>query len=254
VKRLDDRYRAPALWVLVLVGLVGSVYATGFQEVFADQTWANGVQFVREMFPPDWTVLPEVLKAMGETIGVAFLGTFLAFLVAFPVSFLTARNIGTPWLGVPLRAFMAFLRSVPEILWAIIFVVAINFGNTAGALALAAHNVGILTKLIGEVYEEAPAGAQEAMASTGAGRANVVWFGILPWAMPGVLSHTFFRFECNIRSAAVLGVVGAGGIGTALMQHRSLYMYNAITVDVMGILALVLLADWLGAAVRKQVS
>ncbi|HLN60913.1 MAG TPA: phosphonate ABC transporter, permease protein PhnE, partial [Symbiobacteriaceae bacterium] len=72
--------------------------------------------------------------------------------------------------------------------------------------------------------------------------------------MPGVLSHTFFRFECNIRTAAILGVVGAGGIGTELMQHRSLYMYNAITVDVMGILALVLLADWLGAAVRKQVS
>jgi phosphonate transport system permease protein len=254
MRRLNDRYRAPALWVLVLGGLAASVWVTGFHEVLADQTWENGLQFVREMFPPDWSVLPDVLKGMAETIGVAFLGTFLALVAAFPISFLTARNIGTPWLGVPLRLLMSFLRSVPEILWAIIFVVAINFGNTAGALALAAHNVGILAKLIGEVFEEAPPGPQEAMAATGAGRAGVVWFGILPWAVPGVLSHTFFRFECNIRSAAILGVVGAGGIGTELMQHRQLYMYNAITVDVLGILVLVLIADALGAAVRKQVT
>ncbi|HWI64178.1 MAG TPA: phosphonate ABC transporter, permease protein PhnE [Symbiobacteriaceae bacterium] len=253
MRRLSDRYRAPALWTLLLGGLVGSVVVTGFTPEKM-QTWEHAGEFIKGMFPPDWTILPQVIKGMGETVGIAFLGTFLAFLLAFPLAFFAARNIGPAWLGVPLRWAMAFLRSVPEVLWAILFVVATEFGNIPGVLALAAHNIGILTKLIGEVFEEAPVGTQEAIAATGTGRANVVWFGILPWAMPGILSHTFFRFECNIRSAAILGVVGAGGIGTLLMQHRQLYQYQMMTVDVLGIVALVVLADWLGAAVRKQVS
>jgi phosphonate transport system permease protein len=253
VKRLDDRFRAPALWTLLLAGVIGSVWVTGFTPDKM-RTWANAGEFVRGMFPPNWKVLPQVAKGMGETLGIAFLGTFLAFVIAFPAAFAAARNIAPAWLGTPLRAVMAFLRSVPEILWAIIFVVATEFGNVPGILALAAHNVGILTKLIGEEFEESPPGTREAMLSTGAGGATAVWYGILPWAMPGVLSHTFFRFECNIRTAAILGVVGAGGIGTLLMQHRQLYQYSSITVDVLGILALVVAADWLGAAVRKQVN
>lgn len=252
MRRLDDHYRAPTLWTLLAMAVAGSIWMTGF--TLSGTTWEHGVTFVKGMFPPDWSVLPEVLRAMGDTLGIAFLGTFFAFLFAFPISFIVARNIGPAWLGAPTRFLMAFLRSVPEIVWAIIFVVAIDFGNTAGVFALTVHNIGILAKLFGEVYEEAPPGAQEAMAATGAGRASVVRFGILPWAMPGIFSHTFFRFECNIRSAAVLGVVSAGGIGTMLTYHRQMYMYDAISVDVIGILALVLLADGLGAAVRKQVS
>lgn len=253
MRRLDDRYRAPALWTLLVGGLVGSILVTGFSPAKM-QTWAYAGEFIRGMFPPDWSALPDVAKGMAETLGIAFLGTFLAFVLAFPAAFVTARNIGPVWLGAPLRWLMAFLRSVPQILWAILFVVATEFGNVPGILALAAHNLGILTKLIGEVFEEAPVGTQEAIAATGTGRANVVWFGILPWAMPGVLSHTFFRLECNIREATILGVVGAGGVGTLLMQHRQLYEYQKMTVDVLGIVALVLLADWLGAAIRKQVS
>lgn len=253
MKRLDERLRGPALWGLLLAAVVGSVWITGFTPDKM-QTWGNAVEFIRSMFPPDWSVLPTVSKAIVETLAIAFLGTFLAFLVAFPLSFITARNLGPWWLGVPLRALMSFLRSVPEILWALIFVIATSVGNVPGVLALAAHNVGILTKLIGEVYEEAPMGTQEAIAATGAGKGTVTWFGILPWAMPGVLSHTFFRLECNIRTATIVGVVGAGGIGHEFMLHKQLFQYNAISVDIMGFLVLVVFADALGALVRKQVS
>lgn len=251
MRRWDDSVRAPALWTLLVAAVVGSVWVTGFNPRV---TWGSAWIFIREMFPPDWSVLPTVLRAMGETVGIAFLGTFFAFLLAFPISFATARNLGRPTAGTALRMLMAALRSIPEIIWAIIFVIAIDFGNAAGIMALAAHNTGILTKLIGEVYEEAPPGPQEAMASTGSGRATAVWFGILPWATPTILSHTFFRFECNIRTAAILGVVGAGGIGHELMLHRQLYQYQAMSVDILGILLLVVASDWLGAAIRKQVS
>ncbi len=252
MKRLNDRTRGPALWSLLAVAVVASVWITGFnlENLTPEHAW----EFIRGMFPPDWRVLNKVLWGMAETVAIAFLGTFFAFLLAFPLSFITARNIGAPWLGHGVRALMAFLRSIPEIIWALIFVLLLDFGNGAGVLALTAHNVGILTKLIGEVYEDAPVGPQEAMLSTGTGRATAVWYGILPWAMPSILSHSFFRFECNIRTATLLGIVNAGGIGTLLMHHRSLYLYNAMSVDILGILALVILADGLGALVRKQVS
>lgn len=251
--RLQDRYRRPALWATFLGALAGSLWLTGFAPASL-RDWQNATIFVKEMFPPDWSILPGVVMVMGETLGIAFLGTLFPFLMAFPLSFVTARNTGHRWAGLLLRALMAFLRSVPEIIWAIIFVVAVGFGNGAGILALTAHNVGILAKLIGEVIEEAPTGTQEAIASTGAPRSSVVWFGILPWAMPSILSHTFFRLECNIRTAAILGVVGAGGIGRELMLHRQLFEYQKMSVDIIGILVLVILADGLGALVRKQVA
>ncbi len=241
------------LWLLLLAVVLASVWVTGFTPEKM-QTWGNAWSFVQGMFPPDWSVLPDVLRAMGETIGIAVLGTVLALALAFPLSFLTARNIAPWWIGAPLRWLMAVLRSVPEILWALIFVVATEFGNVPGILALAAHNTGILAKLVGEIFEEAPVGLQEAIAATGANRSLVVWYGILPWALPGVLSQVFFRLECNIRTATILGMVNAGGIGYLLMAHRQLLQYDAMLVDTLGILTLVLLSEGMGALLRRRVT
>lgn len=246
------RYKALGLWTLLLVATMASAWATGFGPgVFRD--WRNMVLFVQGMFPPRWDLLPDVLSAMGRTLAIAFLGTLLAFVFAFPVSFATARNIGPRWLSVGLRGLLALMRSIPEIIWALLFLVSLGFGDAAGIMALAVHNLGILGKLIGETFEAAPAGPQEAVIASGAQNATVVWYGILPWAMPTILSHTFFRFECNIRTAAVLGVVGAGGIGKMLEIHKAMFQYDAMLIDTLGILALVLLADGVGALLRKAV-
>jgi phosphonate transport system permease protein len=187
-------------------------------------------------------------------VAIALLGTLLAFLLAFPFSLLSARGLTPPWLGAPVRGLMAVMRAIPEVLWALLFLVATDLGNISGIFALVAHNLGILAKLIAEVLESAPLGPQESVASTGAGRLATIWHGILPWAAPHVLSHTMFRLECNIRSATVLGLVGAGGIGQLLMIHRALLQYDKMLVDTLGILVLVLAADGLGAVLRKQVS
>lgn len=232
--------------------VVISVWVTGFNPT----TWdlASARTFVMEMFPPNWSVLPSVLSKMAETVGIALLGTVLAFALAFPFSLLAARGLAPDWVGGPARGLMALMRAIPEILWALLFLVATDLGNISGIFALTAHNMGILAKLIAEVYEEAPEGPQESVAATGAGRLAVIWHGILPWAAPHVLSHTMFRFECNIRTATVLGLVGAGGIGQLLMIHRALLQYDKMLVDTLGILSLVLAADALGAVLRKQVS
>lgn len=248
-----DRAAARRGWLALIVALVVSAWLTGFTpDKFRDM--GNAIVFVRGMFPPDWRVLPEVLAAMADTLAIAFLGTLIAFVLAFPASFIAARNIGPGWLGAAMRGLLACFRSVPPILWALLFLVGTSLGDVAGVMALAAHNLGILGKLLAEVYETAPPGPQEAVATTGAPRSAVVWFGILPWAMPTVLSHTFFRFECNIRDATILGIVGAGGIGKLLMIHRQLFNYGGLLVDTAAILVLVLLADALGALVRRQVT
>lgn len=246
------KYKSLGLWSLLLMATLASSWATGFNPgMFRD--WRNMVLFVQGMFPPRWDLLPDVLAAMGRTLAIAFLGTLLAFVLAFPVSFATARNIGVGWLGTVLRGLLAFLRSVPEIIWALLFLVSAGFGDAAGIMALAVHNLGILGKLFGETFEAAPPGPQEAVAASGAPRSTVVWYGILPWSMHTILSHTFFRFECNIRTAAILGVVGAGGIGKMLEIHKAMFQYDAMLVDTLGILALVFLADGAGALLRRAV-
>lgn len=234
------------------VVVAASFWVTGFNPTRWDL--ASTRSFLVGLFPPDWSVLPAVLAKMAETMGIAVLGTTLAFLLAFPLSFVAARNLATPWAGVPVRALAAVLRAIPEILWALLFLVATDLGNISGILALAAHNVGILVKLVAEVYESAPAGPPEMVASTGAGRAAIVWHGILPSALPHMLSHTFFRLECNIRTATILGLVGAGGVGQLLMIHRALLQYDKMLVDTLGILVLVLVADGVGTLLRRQVS
>lgn len=242
-------------WTLsgvLAAAVVASVWVTGFNPT----TWdlASTREFLLGMFPPNWSVLPSVLAKMAETVGIALLGTVIAFLLAFPFSLLAARGLVPDWIGFPVRALMAVMRAIPEVLWALLFLVATDLGNISGIFALAAHNLGILAKLVAEVYEQAPEGPQESVASTGAGRLAVIWHGILPWAVPHVLSHAMFRFECNIRTATVLGLVGAGGIGQLLMIHRALLQYDKMIVDTLGILVLVLAADALGALLRKQVS
>lgn len=131
----DAKYnpvRDAALCTLLLAGVVGSVWITGFTPDKM-RTWGNAWDFLLDMFPPDWSVLPTVLRAMAGTVGIAFLGTFLAFLMAFPASFVTARTTGSPWAGRFLPVLMSFMRSVPEILWAILFVVATELGNVPGS-------------------------------------------------------------------------------------------------------------------------
>ncbi len=251
--RRRQYYRTLGIWILLLGATVASSRATGFvPAAFSD--WRNMVQFVAGMFPPRWDLLPDVLLAMGRTVAIAFLGTLIAFVLAFPISFVTARNTGTRWLGLVLRAVLAVTRSVPEVIWALVFLVSFGFGDVAGIMALAVHNFGILGKLIGETLESAPLGPQEAVAASGAPYSTVVWLGILPWALPTILSHAFFRFECNIRTAAILGVVGAGGIGKMLEVHKAMFQYDAMLMDTLGILALVLLADAFGALLRKAVT
>lgn len=243
-------------WVPAALFAAWLVYAlrdTGFHlDAFRDLSNIPG--YISQMFPADFTIWREVMRELVRTLNIALVGTLMAFLVAVPTAFVAASNTAPGGIVFHVvRSALSFARAVPEILWALIFVVAFDIGPLPGVVALAVHNWGILGKIIAEMIEAADVGPVEAVVSTGARRPLVIWFGILPQVLPNLVSYSLFRFECNIRTATVLGLVGAGGIGQMIMITFKLFNYAEIPVEVLGVLLLVVSVDYIGTWVRRMV-
>lgn len=215
---------------------------------------ANSIEFLRNAMPPAWNIIPDTVAAAVVTVHIALMGTTMALLIALPVSFLAARNTSpAPWLYNGVRGFLSFLRSVPEIVFALVLVPAIGLGPFPGVMALFFHNLGVLGKLISEMIEAAHPGPQEAVASTGAPRSLVLLFGIVPQIVPDVLSQAFYRLEVNVRQTIVLGFIGAGGIGHDLFLSFRVFQYREVVIQVAAIMLLVIAVDHLSAYVRRKV-
>lgn len=242
------------LWIGLLVLFFWSAKGTNFNPLlFRD--FGNTLHFIKKSFlSPDWSVLPLAIKESIITIQIAIMGTVLAFLLAVPLSFLGAKNTSPHWsvCGV-LRGFLSFLRSVPEIVFALIFVPTVSLGPFAGVLALALHNIGVMGKLFSEIIESADIGPQEAVTSTGARKHMIVLYGIVPQIIPHILSNAFYRLEVSVRASLVLGLVGAGGVGQLLSIHFRMFQYNKVAVDCLVIMAMVIIIDYIGGIIRRRV-
>jgi phosphonate transport system permease protein len=151
------------------------------------------------------------------------------------------------------KGLLNFLRTVPEMLWALIFVFIVGLGPFAGVLALGVHTGGVLGKLFGEVLEDIDQQPIESLQSTGANRLQILFYGIVPQALPQFISYTLYRWEVNIRVAAVLGFVGAGGLGQRIHIAISLFLENQLLTYLIFIYALVTIADYLSAYLRRRV-
>ena len=256
----------PALIVLVILGLTGwSVAGTGF-DLLELATSAGPIErFISEMFPPDLSTrtLQTTGKGILETFQMSFLGALIGAVLAFPLAALATAESSTAGASrgerllrlVPYhlsRFILNVFRSVPDILWALVFVVALGLGPFPGTLALAVHSAGILGKLYSETLEAVPSRPVEALRATGAGTLQAFLFGRLPQAMSGFTSLTLYQWECNIRSATILGFVGAGGIGQQILISMNLFDYPKVATLVGATIIVVLLVDRFSAAVRKR--
>jgi phosphonate transport system permease protein len=256
----------PALVVLVILGLTGwSVAGTGF-DLLELATSAGPIErFISEMFPPDLSTrtLQTTGKGILETFQMSFLGALIGAVLAFPLAALATAESSTAGASrgerllrlVPYhlsRFILNVFRSVPDILWALVFVVALGLGPFPGTLALAVHSAGILGKLYSETLEAVPSRPVEALRATGAGTLQAFLFGRLPQAMSGFTSLTLYQWECNIRSATILGFVGAGGIGQQILISMNLFDYPKVATLVGATIIVVLLVDRFSAAVRKR--
>lgn len=214
----------------------------------------NMYYFIRDQFfPLNWTILNRLIDASFVTLAMAFLGTFIALIVAIPFSFMAARNTSRhPILCWFNRTILSGLRSIPEIVFGLVFVVSLGLGPFPAVLAIMLHNIGVLGKLISELIESAETGPQEAMKSVGATRWIAVLFSILPQIWPNVLSHFFYRFEVAIRTSLILGFIGAGGIGQLLFNHFQTFQYKSVAMDIFVIIVLVVLVDFIGGKIRER--
>ena len=229
-------------------------------------------EYAARLFPPDLSrkTVADAAAGAWETFAISLMGTLLAAVIALSLVFFGSRNLAyagllyemetrrglvllrrVPYLAA--RAVLNFLRTVPEMLWALVFVFLVGLGPFPGVLALGVHTGGVLGKLFAEVLEDVDLQPVESLQSTGAGKLQILFYGILPQALPQFVSYTLYRWEVNIRVAAVLGFVGAGGLGQRIHIAISLFHEQQLLTLLMVLYVLVTGVDYLSAYLRRRV-
>jgi phosphonate transport system permease protein len=194
------------------------------------------------------------LQALLETLAMAFLGTFLAAAVAFPLGFLAARNIVPNWIfHFTFRRVLDGFRGVDILIWALVFVSAVGMGPFAGVLAIAFSDVAFLTKIYAEAIENVDAKPIEGARAAGANEIQVIRLAVVPQVMPIILGNAIYFFESNVRAATVLGIVGAGGIGMQLSQRILINNWDQACFIIMMMLATVAVIDFLSRRMRTRI-
>lgn len=207
------------------------------------------------MWPPSWTYVPALLMPLWDTINIATIGTVGGVLLAVPTAFLAARNT-TPSATV-LRPIALFIivtsRSINALIWALLLVAIIGPGILAGMVAIALRSIGFVGKLLYEAIEETDPLQVEAVAATGASRAQIISYGIVPQIMPAFWGISVFRWDINIRESTILGLVGAGGIGLQLQGSLNTLAWGQVSVILLMILGTVVVSEWVSARIRHAV-
>jgi phosphonate transport system permease protein len=212
----------------------------------------NMRQFGKEFLKPDFTQWRLYVSQMWLTIQIAMWGTTLAVLIAIPFGLACSRNVSPMWLQQPMRLLMNLLRSIPDLVVGTLFIVAVGLGPFAGVMALALNTGGVLAKLFSEAVESIDKGPVEGVRATGANRMQEVVWGVIPQVGPLWTSYALYRFESNSRSATVLGLIGAGGIGQLLFETLNAFDYQKLSAIVIVIIVAVTLIDLLSQAMRSR--
>jgi phosphonate transport system permease protein len=212
-------------------------------------------QIVAEMFtPPRWSYAPRVLEGLRESVQIAALGTAVAAILALPFGALAARNLARlPLLPFAGKTLLNMIRAFPELVLALVFIKALGPGAFAGVLAVGFHSVGMIGKLYAERIETVDRGALEALAASGASPLEVFRYGVLPEVLPDFLSFALYRFDLNVRAATVLGLVGAGGVGT-LLQIQIGRDWPSVGMILIGIILTVGAVDALSTRLRARLA
>jgi len=214
---------------------------------------SNLAEFASSLVPPNDDVLPTLLDAMLETVEIAFVGTLLGFLISLPLAFLSTRTLFHPVVTSLARLLIGAIRTVPSILWGVVFVVAYGLGPEAGALGVALYTVGYLGKLYYEAFEGVDVEVMEAVKGTGSNRAQLIVYAVLPESANAVISYLLFMFEYNIRASAIMGFVGAGGIGFYMLGYLQLLQYQNLMTALLLTFVVVMAVDYLSARLRALI-
>jgi phosphonate transport system permease protein len=252
-KTLGDRAFDLVVWGGILVVLALSFKTAEINKYGAlFQGTENMRHFGEEFLRPDFGQLPDYIAKMWLTIQMALWGTVNAIIVAVPLGLAGARNVAPPWIQFPVRRILDVLRSVPDLVVGAIFVVAIGLGPFAGVMAIAINTGGVLGKLFAEAVESIDRAPVEGVRATGATPLHEIVWGVIPQVAPLWTSYALYRFESSARSATVLSLIGAGGIGQAMFDSINSYAFGQTSAIVIVIVVAVSCIDLLSQVIRGR--
>jgi phosphonate transport system permease protein len=257
--RLERAFSVPRTRFLVgipvaAIILIWSMGGAEFNFVKLGEGSVNMGEFLSRLFPPSFTKLDVIVELLVETLQMAVVGTVLGAVLSLLVAFAAASNIAPRWLYYPARWVMNIIRSVPDLVFALMFVSAVGLGPFAGILAMTLGSLGSIGKIFAEAMESVDRGPIVAMEAVGASRRQVIQYGVLPQAAPLLVSYTLLLFEGNVRGATILGLVGAGGIGLELTTAMRMYDYGHLSAIIICVIVLVTLIDQGSALIRRRIT
>ncbi|MGF9660822.1 phosphonate ABC transporter, permease protein PhnE [Arthrobacter crystallopoietes] len=258
-QRLESAFSVPR--TRFLLGIPVALIVLGWSFAGAEFNFAklgegtvNMGEFLSRLFPPDFSKFGTITALLIETLQMAIVGTVLGAVLSLLVAFAAASNIAPRWLYYPARWAMNVIRSVPDLVFALMFVSAVGLGPFAGILAMTLGSLGSIGKIFAEAMESVDRGPITAIQAVGASKRQVIHYGIVPQAAPMLVSYTLLLFEGNVRGATILGLVGAGGIGLELTTAMRMYDYGHLSAIIICIIVLVTVIDQGSALIRRRIT
>jgi phosphonate transport system permease protein len=247
-----ERWSKLIFWVIICAMLAWSFMPAEIFRAPSLVTDAGNMQkYASGFLSPNFKDWRYYLAELITTIQIAVWGTFLAVIFGMPLSLLCSNNIAPVWIVQPVRRLMDACRSINELVWAVLFVVAVGLGPFAGVMAIFINTMGIVAKLFSEAVEASDPRPVEGIRATGASKIHEVLYGIVPQVLPLWLSYSLYRFESNVRGATVLGLVGAGGIGQVLFESIRGFYYSETAAIMFMVIAAVAIVDIISQQLRR---
>ncbi len=239
---------------MVAAILISSAWFAGFNVIEIIVNMKYAFRLLNSMFfPPAWDYADNVIGPLLETVQMAIVGSFVGALFAFPAALLAANNfIKVKWLNTTVRLILNFFRTIPALVLASLFVAIFGIGSFAGIVALSIFSFGLISKMTYESIEAIDYGQVEAITSLGGNKMNIFRYAILPQVLPQYMSYTLYAFEVNVRAAAVLGYVGAGGVGQIYQISLDLRRFSRVGIIIIISFFAVLIIDFISSSIRRR--
>ena len=249
------RSRAPLIVVLLALAIWLSLRMTGFDIAVVIHKFNKMLDLFSKIFQPNWEFFPKVVSPLIDTIKMSVLGTVIGCVLALPVAILSSSNINR---SVPLvsvfRFILALIRTLPTLIIALVCALIFSLGTFSGTVAIAIFTFGIVAKMLFESIETIDMGPFEAMEALGANKFQAFWSACVPQILPVYLSHSLYCFEMNIRASAILGYVGAGGLGITINERIGWRDYNSLGMVLLSLFVVVVAIDFFSEYLRKKLS
>ena len=252
---LRRRSRAPLIIILLAAAIYLSLIMTGFDMATVIRKFDKMLDLLKKILRPDWSFFPKVISPLFDTIKMSILGTVIGCALALPIAILSSSNINHSVVIVSIcRFILALIRTLPTLIIALVCALIFSLGTFSGTVAIALFTFGIVAKMLFESIETIDMGPFEAMEALGANKFQAFWSACVPQILPVYLSHSLYCFEMNVRASAILGYVGAGGLGITINERIGWRDYNSLGMVLLSLFVVVVAIDFFSEYLRKKLS